>query len=169
MSSPWGMDLSYMWIAEIRRKNFFPVIVQDFWNLSCRCLLSWILVNLDRMFLLEKIWPSNIWLTLQGNYPLNLLPPYFPCWNELIQISWFNQENTVAVKSWRFLHWTRKFLHSTMTMDLPWPFKDFLLRVCRHRWVCGDLPMWRFYCFPRNHWYQGPSSSGNPRNHHIPS
>ena len=45
-------------------------------------------------------------------------------------ISWFTQENTLAVKSRRFLHWTRNFLRSIVTMNLPWPFKDFLLRVC---------------------------------------
>ena len=32
-----------MWIAEIRRKIFFPMFVQDIWNLSCRHLLISIL------------------------------------------------------------------------------------------------------------------------------
>ena len=107
-------------------------------SFSCRESFSWILVYLDRIFLLENIWQLNIWLTSQGNYPLNRLPQYFTCWNELIHISWFTQENTVAVKSWRFLHWTRNFLRSTVTMDLPWPFNDFLLRV----YFC---PPW-FHC-----------------------
>ncbi len=39
MSSPWGVDLPYMWIVEIRRKNFFPLLVQDFWKPSCHRLL----------------------------------------------------------------------------------------------------------------------------------
>ncbi len=30
----------------------------------------------------------------------------------------------------KFLHWTRNFLCSTWTMELPSPFNDFLLGVC---------------------------------------
>ena len=30
---------------------------------------------------------------------------------------------------WRFLHLTRNFLRRTVSMDLPWPFNDLLLRV----------------------------------------
>ncbi len=41
--------------------------------------------------------------------------------------SWFTQEYTV--KSWKFLHWTRDFFCSAVTMDLTWPFNDFLFRV----------------------------------------
>ncbi len=33
-------------------------------------------------------------------------------------------------KSWKFLHWTRNFFCSTMTMDLPCRFIDFY-------WECG--------------------------------
>ena len=60
--------------------------------------------------------------SLSWIHSLNLLPQYFYCWNELIHISWF-----VAVKSWRFLHWTRNFLRSTVTVDLPWPFNFFFI------------------------------------------
>ena len=118
--------------------------------------LSWILVYLDGTFLLEKIWQSNIWLTSQGNYPLNLLPQYFPCWNELIHISWFTQENTVVAKSWKFLHWTRNFFCSTVTMDLPWPLMIFY-------WECNvclqvdtnhkDLALTKWYISTYCIWY----------------
>ncbi len=101
----------------------FPVWVAGF--LTDRESLSWILVYLNGMILFEKIWQSNIWLISQGNYPLNLLPQYVPCQNELIHISWFTQENTLVVKSWQFLHWARNFFCSTMTMDLPCPFNFF--------------------------------------------
>ncbi len=33
--------------------------------------------------------------------------------------------NTVAVKSWKFLHWTRNFFCTTVTMDFLCPFNDF--------------------------------------------
>ena len=43
------MDLSYVWIAKIRQKFFFPMFVQDSWNLSCLCLLRSVQVGLAEL------------------------------------------------------------------------------------------------------------------------
>ncbi len=50
---------------------------------------------------------------------------YPSIWTELSSL-----ENTVVVK---ILHWTSNFLCSTVTMEFPGPFNDFLLRV----WGCS--------------------------------
>ena len=44
-------------------------------------------------------------------------------------ISWLTQETTVAAKSWQLFLWTRILFCSTVTMELPCPFNDFLMRV----------------------------------------
>ncbi len=54
MSFPWGVDLSYMLIAEIHQKKFFPMFVQDSWNLCCRRLLSG-MMTMDDEFQIRNI------------------------------------------------------------------------------------------------------------------
>ncbi len=47
---------------------------------------------------------SNVWLTSQGNYPLNLLPQYFPCWiDEYISLDSPRKILENTAKSWKFL------------------------------------------------------------------
>ncbi len=87
------------------------------------------------------------WTFMINEPGLNSFPP--PSAVEGIKSVWcvclFTQENTLAAKSWRFLHCTRNLLRSTVTMDLPWPFTDFLLRV-HEKTVKIKTPEIPFFC-----------------------
>ncbi len=50
--------------------------------------------------------------------------------NKGIFMIFLSQENTVVAK---IIHWTSNFLCSTVTMEFPGPFNDFLLRVDPHK------------------------------------
>ncbi len=55
---PGGWTYHIIWIAEIRQKNFFPMFVQDSWNLSCRCLLNVLCANPMIVLFLPFWFPS---------------------------------------------------------------------------------------------------------------
>ncbi len=58
-----------------------------------------------------------IWLPSQGNYPLNLHPQYFPCWNDLIHISLVSPRKIL----WRQNH-EDSFIGQGISFAAPWPW-----------------------------------------------
>ena len=127
----------FFWITQWNTEplSFFPFSVWVAGYLTERESVSWILVYFDGIFLLEKIWQSNIWLTSQGNYPLNLLPRYFLAeMNPNISLDSpskiLRRQNHEDSSIWQGISFAAPW-----PRNLPHPFNDFLLRV----WWWGSL------------------------------